>query len=212
MPVSRRRRGRAATRAARSGNLPAAAPRQPTHKRYLAASLVIAVLVISSFAFASFTGGGHGGRTDSGSESEYVEGLGTQHPLLTADHIPEGSRATYNSVPPTSGEHWPTPAQCGFYEGGLDDERVVHNMEHGNIVVSYNLPLESDVAALRTALGNIGLNRVWGLARAYDQIPTGQVALSTWGVSDTFLGADEERINRFFEAYAGKLGPETVTC
>jgi len=174
--------------------------------------LVIAVLVIASFAFASFTGGGHGGTAQSGSQSQYVDGVGTQYPILSRDHIAEGTETDYNSVPPTSGDHWPTPAQCGFYEEALPDERVVHNMEHGHIVISYNLPLESDISALRNALGNIGLSRVWGIARAYDQIPTGQVALSTWGVSDTFLGVDEERIERFFEAYAGNLGPERVPC
>ena len=58
MPVSRRRRGRAATRAARSGNLVPSNRRKKTNKLYLVASVVIAVLVISSFAFASFSGGG----------------------------------------------------------------------------------------------------------------------------------------------------------
>ena len=85
-------------------------------------------------------------------------------------------------------------------------------MEHGNIVISYNLPLESDVSALRSALDNIDLNSAWGIARAYDQIPSGQITLSTWGVSDTFLGIDEDRIKRFFDSYAGNLGPETVPC
>ena len=212
MPISRRRRGRAATRAARSGNLTTTNRRKKTNKLYLAASLVIAVLVIASFAFASFTGGGHGGVADSGHAQQYVEGVGTQFPILAPNHIAEGSEAVYNSSPPTSGEHWPTPAGCGFYEGGLPDERVVHNMEHGNIVVSYNLPLESDVGALRDALNNIGLSRIWGVARAYDGIPTGQIGLSAWGVLDTFLGVDEARIARFFDAYAGSLGPERFTC
>ena len=211
MPVSRRRRGRAATRAARSGNVPSSNKRKPTNKLYLVASIVIAVLVIASFAFASFTGGG-GGKTQSGNYNEYREGVGIQHPVLTADHITEGSRATYNSAPPTSGDHWPIPARCGFYEEILPDELVVHNMEHGNIVLSYNLPLESDVSALRSALLNIDLNSAWGVARAYDQIPSGQIALSTWGVSDTFLGIDEDRIKQFFDSYAGNLGPETVPC
>ena len=212
MPVSRRRRGRAATRAARSGNVPSSNRRKPTNKLYLVASIVIAVLVIASFAFASFTGGGGGGKTQSGSHNEYREGVGIQHPILTSDHITEGSRATYNSAPPTSGDHWPIPARCGFYEEILPDELVVHNMEHGNIVISYNLPLESDVSDLRSALDNIDLNSAWGVARAYDQIPSGQITLSTWGVSDTFLGIDEDRIKQFFDSYAGNLGPETVPC
>ena len=214
MPVSRRRRGRVA-RAARTGNLATTNRRKKTNKFVLVASLVIAVLVISSFAFASFSGGG--GSARSGSSDFYVEGVGTQVPILDPNHISQGSSATYNSSPPTSGEHWGLPGDrgpvpCGFYDEGLPDERVVHNLEHGNIVISYNLPLESDVSALRDALGNIELNNAWGVARDYDAIPTGQVGLSAWGVLDTMVGVDEERIARFFKAYSGTLGPERVPC
>jgi len=215
LPVSRRRRGRVA-RSARTGNLAVTNRRKKTNKLYLLASVVIAVLVIASFAFASGIGGG-GGSARTGSSDFYVEGVGTQVPILAADHIAEGESATYNSSPPTSGEHWGRPGDrgpvpCGFYDGGLPDERMVHNLEHGNIVVSYNLPLESDVAALRDALDNIGLSNVWGVARAYDAIPAGQVALSAWGILDTMAGVDEARIARFFEAYSGTLGPELVPC
>ena len=212
MPVSRHRRGRAGTRSARSGNLPTTTRRKKTNKLYLAASIVIAVLVITSFAFASFTGGGGGGRTQGGDADQYVDGVGAEFPIIAPNHILEGTTTTYNSSPPTSGEHWPIPARCGFYEEALPDERIVHNLEHGNIVVSYNLLLESDVSALRDALGNIGLARVWGIARVYDGIPSGQIGLSAWGVLDTFAGVDEERISRFFEAYAGSLGPERFPC
>ena len=210
MPVSRRRRGRVA-RSARTGNLAVTNRRKKTNKLYLIASVVIAVLVIASFAFASGIGG-RGGSARTGSSDFYVEGVGTQFPVLGSTHISEGSSAVYNSTPPTSGEHWPTPARCGFYDGGLPDERVVHNLEHGNIVISYNLPLESDVAALRDALGNIGLSNVWGVVRDYEEIPTGQVGLSAWGVLDTMVGVDEDRIDQFFEAYSGTLGPERVPC
>jgi len=210
LPVSRRRRGRAANRAARSGNMISTPRRKKTNKLYLAASVIIAVLVIASFAFASFSGGG--GSAQTGDAQQYVEGIGIQQEILSADHIADGTRATYNSVPPTSGNHWPTPARCGFYTDQLPDERVVHNMEHGNIVISYNLTDPAEIDSLRNALSNIGLYNVWGVARAYDAIPEGQIALSTWGVLDSFQGVNQERIARFFEAYAGGLGPERVPC
>ena len=211
MPVSRRRRGRAATRSARSGNLPTTTRRKKVNKLYLSASILIAVLVITSFAFASFSRGG-GGTAQGGSAQEYVDGVGDQVPILAANHIAEGNQTSYNSQPATSGEHWPAPARCGFYEEQLPDERVVHNLEHGNIVVSYNFVLESDVSILRDTLDNIGLSRVWGVARFYDQIPAGQVALSAWGVMDVFPGVHPDRISRFFDAYAGGLGPERFPC
>ena len=204
MPVSRRRRGRVA-RAARTGNLTVTNRRKKTNKFYIAASVVIAVLVITSFAFASFSGGG--GSAQRGSSDGYTEGVGVQVDIEGATHVIEGSIVNYQTSPPASGDHWPIPERCGFYEDGLPDERVVHNLEHGNIVVSYNLPLTSDVSNLRDVLGDIGLYNVWGVARAYEGIPTGQIALSTWGIIDTFVGVDRDRITRFFETYSG-AGPE----
>jgi len=215
LPVSRRRRGRSANRSARSGNLSTTIRRKKTNKFYIAASVVIAVLVIASFAFASFSGGGRGGSTSGGNAQSFVEGVGERVPILDANHIPEGSEAVYNSVPPTSGEHWfgsNAPRSCGFYEEQLPDEQIVHNLEHGNIVVSYNLPLEADVSALRDALNSIGLDREWGVTRFYDKINPGEIAIAAWGVLDTFLGVDRGRITEFFESYAGSLGPKRVPC
>ena len=86
---------------------------------------------------------------------------------------------------------------CGFYEGGLRDEIAVHHMEHGNIVVSYNLADPGQVENLRQLVDDIDLAEDWGVTRSYDKIPEGQVALSTWEVVDTFDGVDEERIQNF---------------
>jgi len=169
------------------------------------------VLVIGSFGLTAVIGGGGGqdGRTQIGTATEYLKVVGSQIPTLPSpQHIDEGIQATYNSVPPTSGDHWRTPADCGFYEDPVPDEIIVHNMEHSNIVISYNLLLDSDVRALRDTLDNIEMAKDWAVARPYDQIPPGHVALTAWGVLDTFPGVDADRIERFFEAYAGTLGPE----
>ncbi len=174
---------------------------------YLRASGLIAVLVIGSFAVAC------AGFARSGTSDEYVEGIGVQHEVMaTRDHITEGQTAEYSSIPPTSGNHWPQWSQCGFFEGGLPDERIVHNLEHGNIVVSYNLATPEEVGELRDVMGSVRLAGALGVTRFYDKIEPGTVALSAWGVSDAMQGIDEERINIFFKTYGGNLGPETVSC
>ena len=210
MPESRRRRGRGATRAAGSGNVQGS-PRRKTNKWYLGASIIIAVLVIASFAFASFSGGGSAISTGEG--NEYIKGVGVQHDIMpTSKHLPETETINYSTTPPTSGDHWATPQACGFYEDGVPDERATHNLEHGNIVVSYNLPLEADVQALRSAMNSIGLANMWGISRFYPDIEPGTVSLAAWGVLDTMQGADRDRITRFFESYFGALGPEIIPC
>ena len=219
MPESkhRRRRGRPVSRGQRVATVPIARPRRPkANKLYVAASIIIAVLVIGGFA----VGGINFQRPpDTGSSSgEYVEGVGVQQELMPAGpsglnvHVDNDQTVEYSTSPATSGDHWATPIGCGLYEDGLSDERIVHNLEHGNIVVSYNLASEEEVDQLRDALGSIGKSAIWGVARSYDKIPSGTVALAAWGVLDTMQEVDKDRIKTFFDTYSGALGPERIVC
>jgi len=210
LPVSRRRRGRAATRSARSGSVPTTNRRKGTNKLVLVASIVIAVLVIASFAFASFSGGG--GSAQRGSSDGYVDGVGIEVDIESATHVVDGTAVRYTTSPPASGNHWPTPERCGFYEDGLPDERVVHNMEHGNVVVSYNFTNPAQTTELQEALDDVDQFEDWGVARPYDRIEDGQVALSALGMGHTMTGVNPGEIELFFEAFSGSLGPERFTC
>ena len=219
MPESRHRRrhGRALPRSARSaGTLATSRPKkQKTNKLLFVASAVIAILVIAGFMIPSLIGGGGGGGgARTGSSSAFVPGIGVRQELMPTGpsgrnvHFLESEFVEYNTVPPTSGDHWERWADCGFYEAGLPDERITHNLEHSNIVVSYNLATTEEIDQLRNALESIEFYYAWGVARFYDKIPQGTVALATWGVLDTIEGIDPDRINSFFSAYAGNLGPE----
>ena len=90
----------------------------------------------------------------------------------------------------------------------MPDEQIVHNLEHGHIVVSYNLPRVEEVDQLKDAFNSVGMSAMWGVARSYDKIPSGTVALAAWGVFDTMQGVDKDRIETFFETYSDALGPE----
>ena len=205
MPVSRRRRRRSSQRG-RSADLVITQPRRKTNYWYVAASAIIAFLVIAGFVVGgiNFTG------NDSvGSSDEYVEGVGERQDIMpTRIHVPEEQTVAYSTTPPTSGNHWDWWARCGFYEDGLPDERIVHNLEHGNIVVSYNLAEGGELDRLKDFMDDFELAPAWAVTRFYDEIPEGTVALSAWGVLDTMQGVDEDRIEEFFRTYAGTLGPE----
>lgn len=55
------------------------------------------------------------------------------------EHIPIGTAVTnYSSNPPTSGPHHSDWERAGRYDRVLPDERLVHSLEHGYIVISYN--------------------------------------------------------------------------
>jgi hypothetical protein len=68
--------------------------------------------------------------------------LGEDFPIASREHIPDGQKAVdYNSDPPTSGQHYALPAEAGFYNEAPADETLVHNLEHGHVVIYYNCEL-----------------------------------------------------------------------
>ena len=138
-----------------------------------------------------------------------------QELMPTRNHLPMGDSISYSTAPPTSGDHWDRWADCGIYLEGVPDELIVHNLEHSNIVVSYNLATEEEIARLLSAVNGVASGRNWGVVRRYDQLEPGTVALTTWGLLEVLEGtdgADRGRIAAFFDEFSGELGPEKIPC
>src|SRR6185369_4191590 len=53
-------------------------------------------------------------------------------------HVPVGTVITYNTDPPTSGNHYPDPQPGGFYATPIAPGFLVHTMEHGGIIIYYD--------------------------------------------------------------------------
>jgi len=132
--------------------------------------------------------------------------------ILSRDHIPVGSpRPEYNSNPPTSGPHYDTPAAVGFYPDTLPDEQLVHNLEHGDVWVSFKGSLSSStVEELKTLLDGVKV-----IITRRDANDT-DVAAVTWGRLEKFnlagaaISADElQRLRDFILRYKNR-GPESV--
>jgi hypothetical protein len=63
-----------------------------------------------------------------------------QHPDEGHDHIACTSPADYLTVPPSSGNHYPVWPAYGIYDQPIRWGHLVHNMEHGAVVIVYNCP------------------------------------------------------------------------
>ena len=218
MPESRHRRNRRP----RNLEIPRTTRRGGTNKLLLVASVVIAVLVIAGFALPTIIDS-LSGPTDLsyGTANAYVEGVGEKQEIMrTKNHVDlddsdDNDLVAYSSSPPASGDHWSIAQRCGFFNDPVPDEQIVHNLEHSNVVISYNLPNEADVDQLESVYNELeeGWRSHFTVVRPYDRIGVGQVALSAWGVIDVMDGIDQERIQRFFEHYVGRLGPEgAISC
>lgn len=63
---------------------------------------------------------------------------GTKIADLGRGHVPVGEKVEYNSNPPTSGKHYEDWIRSGVYEQPQEDGYLVHSLEHGYVIMSYN--------------------------------------------------------------------------
>lgn len=112
--------------------------------------------------------------------------------MAGSNHIAENSpKPEYTSNPPTSGPHYATPAGQGFYDKDVPkDETLVHNLEHGYIILWYDCSkldqsqcdtLKSQVqdAVIRAALSKFVPSKKLITAARKDFGAT--IALTSWG-------------------------------
>ena len=96
---------------------------------------VLAILAIGIVGFIVFS---------NSNEPPKEQTLGTQYADLGTKHVPEGTKVNYNSNPPSSGDHFQSPAPLGFYQEEIPDGAAIHNLEHGYIWVAYRPDLPAD--------------------------------------------------------------------
>lgn len=63
---------------------------------------------------------------------------GQQIDDLGRTHVPIGTQVEYNSNPPTSGSHYEQWTKWGVLDTPRDDRNLVHSLEHGYVIMSYN--------------------------------------------------------------------------
>lgn len=122
-------------------------------------------------------------------------------------HVPNGQPVTYNSVPPVGGPHWPAPAPWGVSSAPVPDERAVHNLEHGGVVISYNAISEKDLNDLKALPGSYPrdrYNEVKLLIRPYEAIPAGTFVLAAWGWKQVFTAYDDAAVRAFLDAHLNR--------
>jgi len=91
-------------------------------------------------AIALFTASGSGGEPKSVASVIRQAGCRIQEPQASAAGIHVTSpppKSDYNTWPPTSGPHNPQWAPYDVYTEPVEEYRLVHNLEHGGIVIQY---------------------------------------------------------------------------
>jgi hypothetical protein len=224
MPESKgRKKSRSSERAPGSqylGGSPTSTRSTRRIKRWLAyiAVVLVAVAVIAGFALSGFVGTGN--PDPSIANSNTGEPIGEQKDLMPmlfppSNHFAIGNEFdAYNTSPPTSGPHWASGwAQCGIYsnENDVPDERIVHNLEHGQVVISHNLSTDSQIEELKKIVRALPDRRSWMIMRPYSALPEDQIVVHSWGWLQRFAKIDQPGILAFYTAHINR-GPESINC
>jgi hypothetical protein len=146
-----------------------------------------------------------------------------EHEIEGQQHVETTETVDYKTSPPTSGNHWPTgqEAEPEFYTQPLASESLVHNMEHGQIVIWYSpdasQELRDNLEALEESANDSDNPDVRGgapplIVVPFDDVPTGMnYVLTAWGASQSCENYSLAAINEFRTSYQGR-GPEQVTA
>ena len=127
---------------------------------------------------------------------EFFASQGNAHIALGSSH------PAYNSNPPTSGWHTPDLVSWGSYDYEVPDERLIHNMEDGGVILWYRMgtPEENEARIRELEEASQGYRRVVIAPRS--DLDT-QYALTAWTRLDKFDTFDAARVDRFLNAYEG---------
>ena len=199
--------GRASAKLTPTQSRAARRARRHKRKRILrGAAFALVGIIAFLFIVALFAPGlpisiGGGGGPDG--PGERFANQGQLHINPGVDHPP------YNSLPATSGWHYGQPfgpSPWGVFTQFIEDEVLVHNLEHGGIVVNYNCPdgcpvLVSQLSELLSPFDKYILSPHPGMDAT--------IALRAWTFLDKFNEFDEERILAFVDAHmSSRNAPE----
>jgi hypothetical protein len=123
--------------------------------------------------------------------------------LLNTPHIPSvtSPHEPYNSNPPTSGQHVAFTAPWGFHTEIIEDEVIVHNLEHGGIWISYKDPQDTEmIAQLRALLPQLPRKTIVTLRPRNDS----PIAVASWGRLMKLDRVDSAKIVEFANQYRNK--------
>jgi hypothetical protein len=138
----------------------------------------------------------------------------TSVPAKSREHVQSlNTKIHYATSPPTSGKHYAVPATWGFYTSPANPIQVVHNQEHGGVILWWGDKVPSSTVDKLHSFYSSSPNAMLGTP--YASLGN-KVAISAWsapsgGMGNGHLavctGFNEKAFKTFRDAFRGK-GPE----
>jgi hypothetical protein len=137
-----------------------------------------------------------------------MEGLERDVCKAPPQHVADETQVTYSTDPPLWGDHWNGAAAPGYYEEPLPEERLVHSLEHGNVVLYYDKSKLSAAELEAVKALTLKYKDPWSAVIAVPRTDAKHaVILTAWEVALRLEKYDAGRVDKFVDAYRGK-GPE----
>jgi hypothetical protein len=139
-------------------------------------------------------------------------------PPMGRQHIEKlSSSFRYNSYPPTSGPHYPpgpkAPAVWNLYDTPVDETALVHNLEHGGVVIQYGADVPASTVAQianwyqDNNTNGIVIAPIWPNIQATPPANAGKkIFLTAWTHLMTCPTFDKNAFDNFVDDYRGPTG------
>jgi hypothetical protein len=116
----------------------------------------------------------------------------------------------YHSNPPTSGPHADRPMEFTVLENPAPKENLIHNMEHGGVVVWYNTTDQAVIDQLADIVNDQLDRRRFVVMSFYDGMEPDTIALTAWSRLDKFPVSEmtEDRVVDFIDTHHKRFNPE----
>ena len=124
----------------------------------------------------------------------------TEYAEAGRDHIEANQQpGNWNSTPPTSGDHLGAPIAAGVYDSEQDERAIVHNLEHGYVVIQYRNVPEDQVNQLREFVRDRSGSKL--VLAPWSGLERDGVALTAWRNLETLERVNLTVIRAFVDDY-----------
>ena len=131
---------------------------------------------------------------------------GEDIPILGREHSKDVNvKAEYNSNPPTSGMHFEYAEKWGVFDSPQPDAKMIHNLEHGGIWISYK-DIDDQTKAQLEAITKANSGSVIMTPRPQND---SKIAVAAWGRLMKLDIYDEIKILEFIKVNKNK-SPEQL--
>jgi hypothetical protein len=143
-----------------------------------------------------------------GREAAGSEGVKT-FPRAGQAHIAANEQPdNWNSNPPTSGDHLATPLPPGVYDNDQDMRALVHNQEHGYVVILYKGIPADQVDQLRQFVEARNGSKL--VLAPWSGLESNGVALTAWQNLETMQRVNMDVVQAFVNDYMVPVGTRST--